>query len=222
LLAGLVRHACGGRMSGHTPKTTWYYRCARNETFQAPLDASGCPVRCSAKPVNGARIEAAIWDTLTGLLQQPGLLIAELERLREPDSTTHTILTTERLHLEQRLKALPSEEQRLVEGYRRGLFDDVHLAREMSNVQAERRAAAERLQEVQRQLALHERAAELRTGVIAFAEQVTAGLARMDFGQKQELLRLLVDEVTYQDDGTVTIKTVLPIGQLHPVAGGPG
>jgi len=40
----------------------------------------------------------------------------------------------------------------------------------------------------------------------------------MSFDERRELLRLLVDEVVY-DDGQVTIKTIIPIGygQLRPI-----
>ncbi len=37
---------------------------------------------------------------------------------------------------------------------------------------------------------------------------------------RQELLRLLVDEATYHDDGIVTVRTLLPLEQLHPVSRG--
>ena len=43
----------------------------------------------------------------------------------------------------------------------------------------------------------------------------------MDFKQRRELLRLLVDEIIY-DDGQIAIKTVIPLveRQLHPIGGG--
>lgn len=44
------------------------------------------------------------------------------------------------------------------------------------------------------------------------------GLDHMDFNGRRELLRLLVEEVIY-DKGLLTIKTVLPLEQLHPVSG---
>ena len=40
----------------------------------------------------------------------------------------------------------------------------------------------------------------------------------MDFDERRELLRLLVDEVIY-DAGLLIIKTVLPLEQLQPVPG---
>ncbi len=223
LLAGLVRHACGGRMSGHTTcQGLWYYRCARNEAFQAPLDALGHPARCTAKPLNGARLEAVVWNTLADLLQQPDLLAAELERLQGPDSTMQVLLQTERRQVEQRLRALPVEEDRLVEGYRRQLFDEAQVAREMAKIRHERADATVRVRDIERQLALQERAADLRNGVMAFAARVATGLAAMTFTHKQELLRLLVEAIGYHDDGTVTIKTILPTGPLHPVGRGLG
>ena len=47
------------------------------------------------------------------------------------------------------------------------------------------------------------------------ARRLTGGLERMDFNERRELLRLLVDDVIY-DAGLLTIKTVLPLDQLQP------
>ncbi len=57
------------------------------------------------------------------------------------------------------------------------------------------------------------------------AQRLTQGLEAMDFQQRRELLRLLVDEVVY-NEGQVTIKTIIPLGssadevQLCPVPQG--
>ena len=37
-------------------------------------------------------------------------------------------------------------------------------------------------------------------------------------GQARELLRLLIDEIVYDDVGRMTIKTILPLGRLHPAS----
>jgi hypothetical protein len=57
----------------------------------------------------------------------------------------------------------------------------------------------------------------------ALAKKLSKGLEIMDFRQRRELLRLLVDKVIYDYAGQVTIKTIIPVNecQLHPVVDRP-
>ena len=50
------------------------------------------------------------------------------------------------------------------------------------------------------------------------ARRLSQGLDNMDFAERRELLRLLVDEVVYED-GDMSIRSILPV-QLQPIPGG--
>ena len=52
----------------------------------------------------------------------------------------------------------------------------------------------------------------------ALAERLNQGLDIMGFEDRRELLRLLIDEIVYDDGGGMTIKTILPLGRLHPAS----
>jgi hypothetical protein len=51
------------------------------------------------------------------------------------------------------------------------------------------------------------------------AKRLSQGLDTMGFTERRELLRLLVDGITY-DNGEVSIKTIIPLEehQLHPAS----
>jgi len=95
----------------------------------------------------------------------------------------------------------------------------------MERVRSEQAAAEERHRELERQLAHLDKALSYRGKVEDLARRLSQGLNYMDFSQRRELLRLLVDEVVY-DDGQVTIKTIIPLGgsadevQLRPIPRG--
>ncbi len=50
----------------------------------------------------------------------------------------------------------------------------------------------------------------------ALAKRLSQGLDAMGFEDRRELLRLLIDEIVYDDGGSMIIKTILPLGRLHP------
>ena len=218
LLSGLLRHACGSGMGGRTHKGVTYYHCYKDQKFKAPINEKGEPQPCSCKWVNGKTLEAAVWDTVSNLLRQPDLLMRELDKLTKPDSTTREALDEELEHLRKRLDGFPQEERRLVEGYRKGLYPDFMMREEMERLHADQAAAEERRRELERQLAHLDRALSYQGQVEELAQRLSQGLEAMDFQQRRELLRLLVDEAIY-DNGKVTIKTIIPLNErrLHPV-----
>jgi site-specific DNA recombinase len=171
--------------------------------------------------VNGRALEAAVWDTVTDLLRHPDVLVRELENLTRPSSITRETLGEELARVKKRLEELPKEERRLVEGYRKGFYADFMMREEVERVHSEQAAAEARRRELETQLARLDKALGYRGQVEDLARRLSQGLDQMSFAERRELIRLLVDEVIY-DDGKVTIKTIIPVDQckLHPVAEG--
>ncbi|MFH1141371.1 MAG: recombinase family protein [Chloroflexota bacterium] len=220
LLSGPVKHACGSGMGGRTHSGVTYYHCYKDQKFKAPINERGELQPCRCKWANGRAMETAVWDTVTGLLRHPDLLMQELERLTQPDSATREALEDELAQVRKRLEELPKEEQRLVEGYRKGLYADFMMREEMERVQKEQASAEERRRELERQLARLDKTLGYRGQIEELARQLSQGLDAMDFAQRRALLRLLVDEVVYDDaEGKVTIRTIIPVDErrLRPI-----
>jgi site-specific DNA recombinase len=221
LLSGLLRHACGSCMGGRTHGAYNYYFCYKTQKFKAPINDKGEPQTCPSKWVNGKDLEVAVWERVPDLLRQPALLQRELENLTRPDSATREALQNELAQVERRLEELPKEEQRLVEGYRKGFYADFMMREEMERVCGEQTKLQDRYRELELKIAQLDSVISYKGQIQKLAERLSQGLDSMDFEQRRELLRLLVDEVLY-DDGHVTIKTVIPLVErrLHPISGG--
>lgn len=134
LLSGLVRHVCGSAIGPKTVKGVVYYQCYKNDRSRADINDRGEPQPCRCEWINGDELEAAVWDTVTEVLKGPELLERELESLSNPNWTTREALEAEQAQLRDRLEKLPSEEQRLIEGYRKGLYPDFMMREEMERV----------------------------------------------------------------------------------------
>ncbi|MFH0914054.1 MAG: recombinase family protein, partial [Chloroflexota bacterium] len=219
LLSGLLYCSqCGGRMGGHFTHGIPYYRCYRTSSpDRVPLGTDGRPQACSCPEIRAEEIEAVVWDTLSQLVKDPAFLIQELHRQYADDSQTREMLEKELQLCQARLKTIPDEQRRLVEGYRRGLYADFMMREEMENTQREQSELEKRKAELERQLARKSLTQGQENRIKSLVEKIGRGLDNLDFGGKRELLRLLVEKVIF-DGQKVEVQTVIPLGdQLHPI-----
>lgn len=157
------------------------------------------------------------WDTISELIKNPDVLIEELHRRNTEGSETRGILERELQLCKVRLRSIPEEQKRLVEGYRKGLYADFMMREEMESIQKEQGELGKRRADLERQLARWSLPQDQEAYIKSLAERVDQGLDNLDFNGKQELLRLLVERVLYKGQA-VEILTIIPLGdQLHPI-----
>lgn len=219
LLSGLLYCSqCGGRMGGHTIHGIPYYRCYRKgNPDRVPLGADGRPQPCCCPEIKTEAVELEVWNTICQLIENPDFLIQELHRRNADSSQTKEILERELQLCQARLKAIPEEQKRLVEGYRKGLYADFMMREDMELIQKEQGELEKRKAELERQLAQRFLTQNQETHIRSLAEKISLGLNNLDFAGKQELLRLLVEKVLYNGQ-SIEILTIIPLGeQLYPI-----
>jgi len=219
LLSGLLYCSqCGGRMGGHAIHDIPYYRCYRKDNpDRIPLDPDGEPRPCSCPEVKAEVVEPVVWDTICQLIKDPDFLIKELHRRNNDNSQTKEILERELQLCQTRLKVIPDEQRRLVEGYRKGLYADFMMREDMELIQKEQGELDKRKSELERQLAQRQLTESQEVRIRSFAEKIGTGLDTLDFTGRQELMRLLIEKVLF-DGQVVEIQTIItPDEQLHPV-----
>lgn len=219
LLAGLLYCSqCGGRMGGHTIHAIPYYRCYRKgNPDRVPLSLDGKPQPCPCPEVKAEAIEPVVWETICQLIENPDFLIQELHRRNADSSQTKEILEREQQLCQARLKKLPEEQRRLVEGYRKGLYADFMMREDMEFIQKEQDELRQRKAELERRLARRYLAQNGEVRIRSLMQKISVGLDNLDFTGKQELLRLLIEKVFYNGQ-SIEILTIIPLGeQLHPI-----
>jgi site-specific DNA recombinase len=219
LLSGLLYCSrCGGRMGGHAIHGITYYRCYRTgHRDGVPLGPDGESRPCTCPEVKGDTIETEVWNTICQLVRDPDFLVNELNRRNNDNSQTKEILERELQLCRVRLKAIPEERMRLVEGYRKGLYADFMMRQEMEYIQSEEDALEKRKNELERQFAQRQLTQNQELQLRTLIEKISTGLNNLDFNGKQELLRLLVDKVLHNGQ-SIEIQTIIPLrDQLHPI-----
>jgi len=219
LLSGLLYCSqCGGRMGGHTVHGVPYYRCYRKgNPERMPIDANGKLRSCSCPEVKAEAIEPVVWDTISQLIKEPDLLARELNRRIEDKSQTKQYLEKELQLCLARLKAIPEEQARLVEGYRKGLFADFMMREDMETIQKDQSEVEKRKEQLERQLAQRSMTEHQEAQLKSFVSKIGTGLDKLDFKGKQELLRTLVEKALFNGQN-IEIQTIIPQrGQLQPM-----
>jgi hypothetical protein len=176
-----------------------------------------CCQPCSCPEVKAEAVEPVVWETICQLIKDPHFLIQELHKRNAENSQTKEILERELQLCQARLKAIPDEQRRLVEGYRKGLYADFMMREDMEIIQKEQGELEKRKAELERQLAQRQLTDNQEVRIRNFAEKISSGLDTLDFAGRQELLRLLIEKVLF-DGRVVEIQTIIaPDEQLHPI-----
>ena len=198
LLKGLVKcGACGVGTNCHKMRGrngTWhrYYYCRNHD----PLRAGGESRRCPERNIRADALDAFVFDHIRAAITHPDLLLAG-----EQAVTLHTpipddeLLAAELARLDRKIDAADTERRRLIDLYQGGFIELPEMQRRETEVSSRRKE----LQHKRTSLA-HERTElardnQLRSRVHDFAARIHAVIDTLDNTQKQQLLRLLVEDV---------------------------
>ena len=198
LLRGLVKCGpCGVGTSCHKMRGrngTWhrYYYCHNHD----PLRAGGQDRRCPERNIRADALDEFVFAQIRAALLDPGLLLAGEQAIAVhapvPDDQ---LLATELARLDRKLETARAEHRRLVDLYQAGLIDMPELQRRAAAITARQRELEHKRARLATERADLARGNRLRHGVESFATRVRAVIDQLDPAQRQELLRLLIEDV---------------------------
>ena len=198
LLRGLIK--CGHcrvgvschKMRGRNGTFHYYYYCTNHD----PLRAGGEHRRCPERNIRADELDAFVFDQVRTAMLRPDVLLsgaAAVSTQRDPGGDE--LVATQVARLDHKLNSVATERRRLADLYQANFIEREELLRRGRELELRRTALeAQRraLIDQREQLAHHNR---LRERVEGFANKVRASIDRLDFDQRQKLLRLMVDEV---------------------------
>ncbi len=198
LLKGLIKcGACGVGTNSHKMRGrngTWhhYYYCRNHD----PIRAGGEDRRCPERNIRADALDEFVFDQIRVALLQPDLLLAGEHAVAVttpiPDDE---LLGAELARLDRKIDAADAERRRLVDLYQAGLIELPELQRRAAEVAAPHRDLQAKRATLAEQRAALTRGNQLRRRVHDFAERIRSVIDQLDAAQKQQLLRLLIEEV---------------------------
>jgi site-specific DNA recombinase len=211
LLQGLAACShCGyAYYRGHTTTTAgnkiYYYRCLGSDNFRYEHGRV-----CDNKPVRADYLDTLVWDHITGLLANPTLIRAEIDRrldqLRTADPTT-----AQHQRLEQALAKAGAAITRLIKAYQEELISLEELRERMPELRARETGLRTQLDALTTQLGDRQAYLKLATGLEEFLAQLRDNAHTATVPERQRILRLLVKDVLISHE-RILIRHSIPTG----------
>ena len=181
-----------------------YYRCSGTDGHRRPEGRV-----CANRPVRLAEIDELVWTRVLGLLDDPTLIQAEIDRRLQTLRAAHPA-TTRRDALQRDLTRAQNALRRLLDGYQEQLvtLDELRartpeLRKREATLQAQLDALDAELHDAETYLKLTETLDGFRARLSTSAENLT-------IEQRQQIIRLVVREVLIGEDD-VTIRHSIPV-----------
>ena len=161
-----------------------------------------------------------MFDQIRQLLARPDLLAAGETVLAEQTSAADDELLAAQLdRLERRLQTTRSERGRIADLYQAGVIDSTEMRRRSAEIETRsRRFDQERQALIARQteLATDNR---LHQHITGFAQQALAGIDALDFEGRQQLMRLMLEDVRVRG-WQVELRLRIPLDTNPPTSPG--
>jgi len=203
LLSGhLLCGYCNTPMIGTTMNRKYrYYRC--RATYQT---ATG-PKQCSAPYIPYAKLEAAVWDTTTKVLEQPDVVLAEMRRLKDDKRNP---IEDEEVRLKREIMKCKERESRLVRLYQFGEIDDALIKEQSAPLKLRREGYEAELEKLTSQRLAMAEMEHMESRAEEYCRRMGQSLASFGFEEKRTALKALkIKAVVTATD--VQVKGVLGI-----------
>ena len=173
---------------------TWhrYYYCRNHD----PIRAGGESRRCPERNIRADALDAFVFDHIRAAITHPDLLLAG-----EQAVTLHTpipddeLLTAELARLDRKIDAADTERRRLIDLYQGGFIELPEMQRRATEVSSRRKELQHKRTSLADERTALARDNQLRRRVHDFAARIHAVIDTLDDTQKQQLLRLLIEDV---------------------------
>jgi site-specific DNA recombinase len=192
LLSGKIRCVCGYPRCGEGPQQGkhLYYRCA-NRQYHHPL-----PATCTERGINARLADSLVWSRIASLMSSPDLMGEQVQRwIKSRDSKVNPEGTDSAL-VERELAKLQQEEGRYARAYGAGILT-IEALQELVKPLKERAASLKLQFDKAKDEARnrHEVLLPSSEDMHSFAETSTEKLNTLNFGQKREIVRSVIEKI---------------------------
>jgi len=204
-----VKLTCYRARRNHT--TTRYYLCPHRD----PWRAGGAERRCPERRVRADELDTFVFDQVRQLLTHPDLITAAEAAVAAHTPAPDDLLATQLARLQRRLQGAHTERGRVSDLYQASVIDNAEMQRRCREIDVRARRLEQEHQTLitrQSELAADNR---LHHGIANFAHRALHGIDTLDFNGRQQLLRLVLDDVRVQG-WNVELRLRIPLDDTTP------
>jgi len=216
LLQGLAAcTACGYGYYRTSTRTTskkiYYYRCVGPDNYRF----EGGRV-CHNQPVRADYLDQVVWDHITGLLADPALIRAEIDKRLEQARTSDPA-TSQRSRLETALAKATTSISAMIEALAEQLITIDELRARMPHLRAREANLRSQIHALDAQAADREAYLKLADDIEGFLSRLRGNAVSARTEERQKVLRLLVKDVLIGPE-KITIRHRIPVRDTNPAA----
>jgi site-specific DNA recombinase len=217
LLQGLAAcSACGygyyRTSTTTTSKKIYYYRCLGSDDYRY----EGGRV-CGNKPVRADYLDTVVWDHITGLLADPGLIRAEISKRLDAARTADPV-TRQRQRLELEQAKATTAITAMIEAYSEQLITIDELRARMPHLRTRQANLRGQIDAIDTQAADRDAYLQLADNLEGFLAKLNSTAATASIPERQRVLRLLVKDVLVGPE-KITIRHRIPARGSSPATG---
>ena len=206
---GYAYYRCSTRSKNG--KLREYYRCSGTDGHRRPEGRV-----CNNQPVRLAEVDELVWARVLGLLEDPALIQAEIDRRLQTMRATHPA-AGRRDALERDLTRAQTALRRLLDGYQEQLITLEELRARSPELRKREAAVQAQLDALDADLHDAETYLKLTETLDGFRTRLTANAESLTVEQRQHIVRLVVREVLIgEDDVTIRHSIPVPTGDQPP------
>jgi site-specific DNA recombinase len=213
LLQGLlVCGQCGYGLYRTSTKTSkrqvQYYRCLgsdRRRHLRGPV--------CQCRPIRQDYLDELVWEQVVGLLNEPELVRAEIER-RIQESQSSDPVQQRKLRLERELKRIASQLDKLLDAYQEDLIGLGDLRSRAPELRRRQAAIEKQLQGVALQALEKSRLTQLNASIENFLAALRQSAKQLEVIERQKVVRLVIKQIVVNGDALI-IQHSIPISRSN-------
>ena len=178
-----------------------------------------CP--CPQPRTRVEELDAAVWDHVKRLLDDPATLAAPFEERAKQADALDAAADAAGQKWEAQLRRLDREEQRLLDAYQAEAIELDELKKRREQIQIRKQILTMQRDQEQRLRCERQTAKEVWADLTAFCERVRSRLDEATLAERQRILQLLIERVIVGEDA-LEIRHVIPLGRLKAEPADPG
>jgi site-specific DNA recombinase len=198
---------CGRTMVAHSHGRHTYYHC----TGSVDHIAAGNPVRCPAPQVFTPDLDHLVWQEIKALLSSPQLIRQSWENQHGcHEHQSVDVIEIELTRLDQQIRDARRQIQRLVDGYQADLVRAAELSTRRASLEKSISYWSVKKTSLEAESPKWREIQKAWGSVDSFCHGALAGLDALSFGDRQKLLRKVIERV-WITAWDVKIKLAIPL-----------